>query len=166
MHNIKAKGLASVLLANSSLKLTSHHINRRHIYLILNLPLCTHNSRWMSCLISCVWSSPSCKPREVSPPPKKKQKKNRQTNKQTNKQTIWNYVPYRVLCTIPFGLFLTYLSFTLASYFNSWRHLICLRITGECRISQTTSQVYERIQTCSCKPSDDMSSITLPIIEY
>ena len=47
-------------LPSNVLKLTSQHINRRHIYLILNLSLCTHYSEWTSCLISFVWYSQSC----------------------------------------------------------------------------------------------------------
>ena len=42
-------------------KLICCNINRRHIFLVLNLSLCNHNSGWMSCLISFIYGfSPSC----------------------------------------------------------------------------------------------------------
>ena len=74
----KSISCSNILLKISiQLKLTSHHINRRHIFLILKLYLCTHGhySGWTSCLISFVWPSPSCQPREVS------------------EKSKWNYVP-------------------------------------------------------------------------
>ena len=57
-------------------KLTSHIINPRHIYLIINLYLCTHYSGGMSWLISFRWSSSSCEQREA-------------------KKSEWKYVPSR-----------------------------------------------------------------------
>ena len=47
-----------LLLLLSGLKLTSHHINRRHIYLILNLSLYTHYFGWMSCFAE-LWATGS-----------------------------------------------------------------------------------------------------------
>ena len=36
-------------------KLICCNINRRHIFLVLNLSLCNHNSGWMPCLISFIY---------------------------------------------------------------------------------------------------------------
>ena len=36
-------------LVRSNLKLTCQPINRRHLFLMINLSLCTHYSGWMSC---------------------------------------------------------------------------------------------------------------------